>query len=137
MTRDFKIKHEFVEFIPEALAPGVVYVSIPYATSAHSCFCGCGNKVVTPLSRRGWSVTFDGESVSLYPSVGSYSLPCQSHYFVKSDQVVWVAKPSEEEIVAERLRDGLLPSTEQGSRDSKKKPTPRIKRSFLEWLRGS
>jgi hypothetical protein len=136
MKQGFKIKHEFVEFIPDVLAPGVVYVSIPYATSAHSCFCGCGNKVVTPLSRKGWSVTFDGEAISLHPSVGNYSLSCQSHYFVKSDQVVWAAKPSQQEINEERLRDGLLAPTDQRDRNSKKKRTPRIKRNFLDWLRG-
>lgn len=136
MKKEFKIKHEFVEFIPDVLAPGVVYVSIPYATSAHSCLCGCGSKVVTPLSRRGWSVTFDGESISLYPSVGNYSLPCRSHYFVRSDEVVWVVTPSQKEIDAERLRDGFSPPDDRRSRDDKKDPTPRIRRSFLDWLRG-
>jgi hypothetical protein len=41
---------EFVEFMPDKLEPGVIYVSIPYATAAHLCACGYGNEVTTPIS---------------------------------------------------------------------------------------
>lgn len=39
-----KIKHEFVEFIPKERQEGILYISIPYATAVHKCFCGCGLK---------------------------------------------------------------------------------------------
>lgn len=136
MKRNFPIKHEFVEFIPDVLSAGVVYVSIPYATAAHSCFCGCGSKVVTPLSRQGWSVTFDGESVSLSPSVGNYGLPCQSHYFIRDDQVVWARRMSQDEMDADRLRDGLLPAKESRDNDTNERNVKRGWR-FWDWLRGS
>ena len=87
MNSNAAIEHEFVELIPAELAPDVLYISIPYATAAHNCACGCGQKVVTPISRRGWSLGFDGETVSLHPSIGNYGLPCQSHYFIRRDRV--------------------------------------------------
>lgn len=83
MKTSFQIRHEFVEFIPKARWAGVLYVSIPYATAVHDCFCGCGTKVVTPISPVGWQLTFDGESVSLSPSVGNWSFVCRSHYFIQ------------------------------------------------------
>jgi hypothetical protein len=132
MKPNSRISHEFVEFIPEHLAPNVLYVSIPYATAAHNCFCGCGCKVVTPISRQGWSVGFDGESVTLHPSVGNYELPCQSHYFIRNDQVVWARRMSQVEIDADRWRDGLWPRASQVT-----PPTDAPKqRSFFDWLFG-
>jgi hypothetical protein len=134
MKHDFPIRHEFADLIPEALRPGVVYISIPYATAAHSCFCGCGSKVVTPLSRRGWSVTFDGESVSLYPSIGNYGLPCQSHYFVRNDRVEWARVMSQEEVDADRRRDGLLPG--EGRRSRSDESDSSLGKRFFGWFFG-
>ncbi len=54
------IQHEFVEFIPERLTERTLYVSVAYASAAHLCFCGCGNKVVTPIHPAGWELLFDG-----------------------------------------------------------------------------
>jgi hypothetical protein len=42
--------HEFVEFIPDTIEEGKIYVSIAYATTVHKCACGCGKEVVTPFS---------------------------------------------------------------------------------------
>src|SRR5437867_318170 len=75
------IKHAFVQFIPDTLDGGTVYVSIPFATAVHNCFCGCGREVVTPLSPTQWQLIFNGKTISLHPSVGSWSLPCMSHYW--------------------------------------------------------
>lgn len=79
---------EFVEFIPEDLAPGVLYISMKYGTASHLCACGCGNRVVTPLSRNGWQLLFDG-TVTLSPSIGNFEFPCNSHYFIRGNRVVW------------------------------------------------
>ena len=54
-----------------------------YATAVHLCCCGCKREVVTPLSPAQWRLTFDGENVSLHPSIGSGALPSRSHYFLK------------------------------------------------------
>lgn len=66
---------EFVESFPTPLAAGVFYVSLEYNTCAHLCACGCGDEAVTPLSPAQWSFTYDGESISVRPSVGNWSLP--------------------------------------------------------------
>src|ERR1035438_8131146 len=79
MDRLVRIRHEFVEFIPKERQEGVLYISIPYAMTVHNCFCGCGLKVVTPISPVGWKLTFDGDTVTLSPSIGSSSFPCRSH----------------------------------------------------------
>lgn len=89
MPRLSRFEHRFVDSFPKPLEAGVLYVSMRFRTVAHLCACGCGNKVVTPLSPAGWSMRFDGESVTLAPSVGNGRIPCRSHYFIEKNQVVW------------------------------------------------
>src|SRR5687768_3446048 len=103
--RRSSIVHEFVEYIPEALKEGVLYVSIPFATAVHSCCCGCGNEIVTPLSPTDWKLIFDGQSVSLDPSIGNWSLDCQSHYWIKRDAVRWAPSWSRRQIEEARTAD--------------------------------
>lgn len=105
MNKRETIRHEFVEFIPAELEEGVLYISIPYTTTTHLCACGCGNKVVLPLHPTHWKITFDGETVSMSPSVGNWSFPCQSHYWIKEGRVVWAKKWSREEIERGRQQD--------------------------------
>ena len=81
------LEPRFVKAVPRDLEPGVLYVSMEYGTVVHSCCCGCGFEVVTPLTPTDWRLTFDGESVSLWPSVGSWNLPCQSHYVIENNRV--------------------------------------------------
>ncbi|TNZ32157.1 hypothetical protein CGK50_24620, partial [Vibrio parahaemolyticus] len=38
------LAHKFVRSIPKQLEPGILYVSMEYATAIHSCCCGCGNQ---------------------------------------------------------------------------------------------
>lgn len=105
MTTEIVLKHEFVEFVPEKLEEHTVYISIPYATVSHLCVCGCGHEVVTPLSPTDWQLTFNGESVSLDPSIGNWSFPCRSHYFVRRNRVRWSYEMSAKEIKALRRDD--------------------------------
>jgi hypothetical protein len=99
--------HEFVTAIPEPLGESVIYISIPYATAAHLCACGCGREVVTPITPTDWQLTFDGESVSLHPSIGNWSFPCQSHYFIRRGRVRWAPRWTHEQIQRGRERDRL------------------------------
>lgn len=100
-----KVGHEFVEFIPESLEPTTIYISMKYKTMAHLCLCGCGNKVITPLSPTGWNLRFNGKSVSIHPSIGNWNLPCQSHYWITHSQVEWSGQWSKRRIKAGFERD--------------------------------
>jgi hypothetical protein len=86
------LQHRFVEFMPETLEEGVLYVSMEYCTAIHNCVCGCGNKVVTPISPTDWQLQFNGKSVSLKPSIGNWSFDCQSHYWITNNKVSWAGK---------------------------------------------
>ncbi len=99
------LTHEFVEYIPKDLQDGTIYVSIPFATAAHKCCCGCGNEVVTPISPTDWQLTFDGESISLHPSIGNWSFDCKSHYWIERNKIRWARRWSQKEIDAGRADD--------------------------------
>jgi hypothetical protein len=101
------LKHEFVEFIPEQLAAGVLYISVQYATVAHACCCGCGGKVVTPLTPTDWTLSFDGATVSLNPSVGNWNFPCRSHYWIRQNLVRWAAEWTDAQILEGRSHDSV------------------------------
>ena len=105
MIRHRRLDHRFVEDIPETLDPGVLYVSMRYATAVHLCCCGCECEVVTPFSPAQWKMTFDGESLSLHPSIGSWALPCRSHYVIRSGRVIEAPQWSDNQVESGRLRD--------------------------------
>ena len=100
--RHKRLEHRFVEHIPERLEPGVLYISMEYATSAHSCCCGCGEEVVTPFTPTDWKMTFDGETISLRPSIGNWTLNCRSHYVIDRGKVIEAGPWSDEQVEAER-----------------------------------
>lgn len=97
-----RLEHRFVEFLPDDLEEGVLYISMPYAIAEHRCCCGCGERVVTSLSPTDWSLTFDGKAVSLRPSIGNWNFPCQSHYWIRESEVIWAARWTREQIEAGR-----------------------------------
>ena len=99
-----KMQHTFVEFIPDELDTGVLYISPTYATVVHKCCCGCGNEVVTPLTPNDWQLTFDGETITLFPSIGNWSLPCRSHYWINRNDVRWAESWSDEMIRKNRIK---------------------------------
>lgn len=99
------LTHKFVENAPEVLEDDILYVSIAYETVIHKCCCGCGNEVVTPLSPAGWSLIFNGEAISLKPSIGNWSFNCKSHYWIKNNKVYWSRKFSDKQIELVKQRD--------------------------------
>lgn len=105
MSRRSRIDHEFVDEIPEEPDEGVLYISIGYETAAHQCLCGCGSLIVTPLSPTDWKLTFDGETVSLSPSIGNWSFPCQSHYWIRNNRISWAKGMSRKRIELGREAD--------------------------------
>jgi len=105
MKPEIILKHEFVEFIPDELEQGIIYVSIRFATASHLCLCSCGNKVVTPIRPTDWTLIFDGKTISLDRSIGNWSFPCQSHYWIRRNRVKWAPKWSQKQIERGRASD--------------------------------
>lgn len=97
--------HKFVKAFPDKLEDGVLYVSVEFGTAAHLCFCGCGSEVYTRFSPRDWSMRFDGETVSINPSIGNWSFTCQSHYILAYGRVRWADRWSRERIELGRAID--------------------------------
>ncbi len=97
------VRYKFVEFIPEELEEGVLFVSTKYQIAIHLCPCGCGNKVVTPLSPTDWKLEYKNGSVSLSPSIGNWSFKCKSHYWIKNNIIIW-AEPFSDYKIA-RIRE--------------------------------
>lgn len=105
MMRHTQLEHRFVKGVPQDLELGVLYVSMEYGTVVHSCCCGCGHEVVTPLTPTDWRLTFDGETISLWPSVGNWNLPCRSHYVIKGNRVIEAGPWDKAKIESEQKRD--------------------------------
>jgi hypothetical protein len=102
-----RIEPTFADLIPKQLTDGVLYVSNRYRTAAHLCCCGCGTKIVTPLKPGFWSLRESKGNVSLWPSVGNWNHPCQSHYVIENNEVQWVGSMSRSAIQQGRRRDKL------------------------------
>lgn len=100
-----RFSHHIVEFIPERLEEGTLYVSHRYNTAIHKCACGCGDEVVTPLSPADWSIQIENGKATLDPSIGNWSFPCQSHYFIRKGRVIWAGQMSRWQIERGRALD--------------------------------
>lgn len=103
----------FVTSFPDELESGMLYVSIQFSTAAHLCACGCEREVITPLSPSQWVLTFDG-SVSIWPSVGNWALPCQSHYIIDHGMIRWARAFSGDEIRRNREADDRIRDAARG-----------------------
>jgi hypothetical protein len=141
-----QIRHEFVELAPKTLEDGVIYVSVEYASAVHNCFCGCGIKVATPISPTDWQLTYNGDTVSLWPSIGNWDFPCESHYFIEHNMVRWAGSMTREEIEEGRAVDRRRkvvyyaePPRPPMTTAEPAKPAPKArnrKRSFLKRIFG-
>lgn len=78
--------------MPDIIENDTLYISLDYATAIHKCACGCGSEVVTPFSPNDWNMIFDGESISLHPSIGNWNFNCRSHYWIRNNEIVWAPK---------------------------------------------
>lgn len=134
-----KFQHKFVDFIPDEIQEGILYISLDFGTVIHKCPCGCGSEVNTPLTPIGWKMIYNGEAISLKPSVGNWSFDCKSHYWITKNEVEWSIKWSDETIQkvradedsdrdkyfrikgSEKLEEKLRDSVELPKSQSKKK----------------
>ncbi len=102
-----------VEAIPRQLDSWVLYHAPEYSTAVHSCPCGCGSRIVTPLKAGFWSLTVDTNGQpTLDPSIGAYDYGCGSHYWIIHGTVAWGGSISTERLELLRqsqhaLRDAL------------------------------
>src|SRR4051795_6282326 len=104
MKRRATLRPMFVAYIPETVDEGVLYISPDNRAVVHKCCCGCGSEVVTPLDPTQWRLIYDGR-VSLEPSVGSWNLPCRSHYWVNLNTVRWAEPWTDARIAAARAAE--------------------------------
>lgn len=95
----------YVEFIPETIEEGKLYISEVYQTAIHKCCCGCGEEVVTPLSPVDWQLKKDMNSVSLRPSIGNWNYRCKSHYFITNNRVIWANRFTQRQITKIQTKD--------------------------------
>lgn len=95
----------WVEDMPEVMEEGKVYISVKHRLTEHICACGCKSEVSLPLGRSEWRIEYDGETVSILPSVGNWRLPCRSHYIIQENTTRWCKLWSTREAVAGRIRD--------------------------------
>lgn len=137
MTRQTHLQAVFVEFIPDRLEPGKLYISQKYSTAAHLCCCNCGNEVVTPLNPAKWRLIECNGTVSLSPSIGNWSFPCQSHYWITDGQVNWVGALSPTRIEVVRNRDHhdaeLYAETKTGNQ-SVRRHMWMLWEKFIRWI---
>lgn len=141
MTLPATVSHAFVDLMPSEREEGVIYISIKFSTAVHSCLCGCGMKVVTPIRPDKWVLTYDGEAISLSPSIGNWSFPCQSHYWVQDGQVIESGRMSQEAINYGRMRDADLTRRVRGgapgpTTTALQPKTPERRKGFWERLFG-
>lgn len=85
-----------VEFMPNELEQGKLYLSKEYKTVIHACACGCETRTVTPIDNerhergedRWWGIypSWEAELISIQASI--LNKPCNAHYYITNNQVV-------------------------------------------------
>jgi hypothetical protein len=123
----------FVDEIPGTPEHGKLYLSCRYRAAVHLCACGCGAKISTPLHPTGWRLSYDGESVSLSPSVGNWSEKCQSHYVIKSSRVLWGDRLPREKI--RRIREQRHRELEHYYGVGRRQDSPQPSRAEWFWAK--
>ena len=129
-TKQAKIVPQYVEFIPESLSDGTLYISRTYKTAVHKCCCGCGEEVVTPLMSTEWTLSTNKDGVSLYPSIGNWSMPCRSHYWIRNSKVIWAGAMSKKQIDQGREYDRQMKEVYFADRE----PEEPVRKHWLESL---
>jgi hypothetical protein len=124
------IRPEYVESFPKVLEDGVLYISKRFQTSCHRCCCGCGTKIVTPIRPTEYQLTVRGDLVSLHPSIGNWNHPCQSHYVIRDNKVVWAGKMRLADIKRRRARDDAEKAAYFGAQENG------WWRKLLHWIKG-
>lgn len=126
MLKHTRLEPRFVKGVPRQLEPGVLYVSMEYGTVVHACCCGCGEEVVTPLAPTEWELTYDGEAISLWPSVGNWNLKCRSHYVIRKNRVMQGESWSKDRVSAAQTREEFARRQYYAQHDSPQAPASSV-----------
>jgi hypothetical protein len=115
--------------MPSELSGGILYIAKRFNTASHLCCCGCGSRVVTPLNAAKWRLIEHRGTVSLRPSIGNWSLPCRSHYWIESNRIRWAADMRPWEVRATQSGDAFAvqrwaAAGQAGTTPSGKAPPP-------------
>lgn len=92
MRKRKRLRPRFVRAIPadgSQIEEGYLYIALQYNTIVHRCPCGCGGLSEIGLAPGLRTIEYDGEKVSLWPSIGARSLKCRSHYWIQKNEVAW------------------------------------------------
>ena len=91
---------EFVEFMPEKLLPGILYISRRFSSTNHLCACGCEEAAYIPVKFKGnnfagsskirdtWDIIVKDNQVTLFPSL-HHRFGCRSHYYIRNNIIEW------------------------------------------------
>jgi hypothetical protein len=101
----YTVRPEYIDSFPKILEDGVLYISKKFRTSCHRCCCGCGTKIVTPIRPTEYRLTERDGLISLHPSIGNWNHPCQSHYVIRDNKVLWAETMLPSDIKRGRARD--------------------------------
>ncbi|WP_280142519.1 DUF6527 family protein [Streptomyces wuyuanensis] len=92
----------------------------------------CCCDVATPLSPAQWSLTDNGANDPLTPSIGNWSLPRHSHYWICDDRVRWSHRYTPAEIDQNQDRDRrLLAAHDSGEQRPRRMAS--LRRHFRFW----
>ena len=85
-----KVVARFVDTIPAGKrTEGEILISIKYGIASLACPCGCGNAMDLPIEPHRWSIKWDGEHISMSPSISSSRTQCKSHYWITDNRILW------------------------------------------------
>ena len=117
--------------MPKELEAGVLYVSEEFEAAGHLCACDCGNKVMTPLGPTEWSFEDSDDGPTLTPSIGSWQLPCKSHYWITGGKVRWAAQWTPAQVESGRRAEE---ARREAYYESREKPPTHPLRAIWRWL---
>ena len=110
----------FVRAIPafENLKQGNLYVSMKYGVVVNFCPCGCGDLSEFTLAPERWWLAYDGETVSLFPSIGNSRLKCRSHYWIENSRVRWCNPMGAAEVATAQKREEYVRNKKYGAKST-------------------
>lgn len=92
MERINELTPAYVDYMPDQLGAGKLYISTKFKLAIHLCACGCGVETVTPLKEGEWTLTDKGGIITLRPSIGNFmgENPYHAHYYITDNKIEWL-----------------------------------------------